>query len=138
MPDSSDIDVALVARLQSDPTLMALIPDGVWIDEAQEGCKRFAIVTLLEEHDEAEFGRRAYEDSLYLVKAVMLSTLNGDIKGAAARIDVLLEDYPLTVVGYSYMTMHREARVRFTDVDEGDASIRWEVRGGHYRVQMAL
>ena len=39
----------------------------------------------------------------------MLSTVPGaNMKAAAARIDALLEDQPLTVAGYTWMTMHRE------------------------------
>jgi hypothetical protein len=34
------------------------------------------------------------------------------------------------------MAMYRETRVRITEVDEVDVSIRWNRRGGHYRVQM--
>jgi hypothetical protein len=95
-------------------------------------------VTLLAEQDVPQLGGRAYEDALYLVKAVMLSTAGGNIKQATARIDQLLEDQPLTVAGYGWMTTHREERMRITEVDEADASIRWYHRGGHYRVQMAL
>jgi len=137
-PDSSAIDAALVAWLQADAALSALLPDGVWIDEAGEGSTRFAIVALLDEHDVPVFGGRAYEDTLFVVKAVMLSTAGGDIQAAAARIDELLDDQPLTVAGYGWMTMHREARMRLTEVDDVNAAIRWHHRGGHYRVQMAL
>lgn len=137
-PDSSAIDAAVIALLQADATLSALVPDGVWMDEAAEGSKRFVVVALLDEVDVGQFGGRAYEDTLYVVKAVMLSTAGGNIRQAAARIDELLEDQPLTVSGYGWMTMHRENRVRLTEVDDVNAAIRWHHRGGHYRVQMAL
>jgi hypothetical protein len=107
-------------------------------DEAPQKSERFVIVSLVDEVDEGKFGGRAYEDALFLVKAVMLSTSGGNIQAAAARIDTLLEDQPLTVAGYTWMTTHREARVRITEVDEQDAAIRWQHRGGHYRVQMSL
>lgn len=138
MPDSSDIDNALVAKLGADSTLLALAPNGVYVDEAPAGAKRFVIVSLIAGNDVGQFGGRAYEDTLYLVKAVMLSSAGGDVKGAAARIDALLEDGSLTVSGYSLMTMHREERIRSTEVDEVDPSIRWQHRGGRYRVQVAL
>jgi len=85
------------------------------------------------------FGRRAIEEGIYLVEARMLSTVKGaNIKRAAARIDELLEDQPLTVAGYTWSTMHRLEPVRMTEVDEVDPSIRWHRRGGQYFVQMSF
>jgi len=148
MPDSSDIDNALVAKLLADATLMLLTPDGVFLDEAGASmvtggnATRFVIVSLVEEHDEAVFGRRAIEDALYLVEARLLSTTAGATangKAAGARIDALLEDQPLTVAGYTWMTTHREARsTPRVEVDDADPTIRWYRRGGHYRVQHSL
>lgn len=138
MPDSSLIDNALIAKLGADATLLGYCPNGVYWDEAPPGATRFVIVSFITEIDEAQFGGRAYEDALYLVKAVMLSTAGGNIQAAAARIDALLEDGTLTVSGYSHMVMHRESRIRITEVDDEDPSIRWFHRGGQYRVQQAL
>jgi len=142
--DSSDIDAAVVAMLGADSTLLSYCPDGVYWDEAPPGSKRFVIVSLVDELDEAVFGGRAIEDHLYLVKAVSLSTSGANLKEAAARIDVVLEDQPvgigspLSVAGYTWMDCHRERRVRFTEVDEDDPSLRWRHRGGEYRVQMSV
>src|SRR5678815_758600 len=138
MADSSDVDNALIAKLGSDATLLALVPNGVFYAEAPPGSTRFVIVSLVDESDVPQFGGRSQEDALYLVKAVMLSTAGGDIKSAAERIDALLEQGTLTVSGYSLMTMHRESRVRLTEVDDMDASIRWQHRGGNYRVMVSL
>lgn len=137
MPDSSLIDAALLARLVGDATLSAILTDGVYFDEAKQGAQRFAIVSLVDEADESVFGGRAIESALYLVKAVILSTTGADVKTAAARIDTLLEDQPLTAAGYTGMTVFRESRIRTTEVDDADPSIRWQHRGGHYRVEMS-
>jgi hypothetical protein len=138
MPDSSDVDAALVTKLQSDGTLAALMPGGVYIDEAPPGLSQFVIVSLVDEHDEPMFGARAFEDAIYLVKAVELSTVaTKNSKAAAARIDTLLEGGALAPTGYSLMTMRRESRVRYTDVDELDPSIRWQHRGGHYQIAVS-
>jgi len=134
MADSSAIDAALVAKLAADATWMAFVPDGVYMDEAPPGSQRFVIVSLIDESDDQMLGGRALEDALYLVKAVSLSTAGGDVKSAAARIDVLLEQGSLTVSGYAISCMRREARVRATEVDEIDPSLRWNHRGGQYRV----
>jgi hypothetical protein len=138
MADSSLIENAVIAKLLADGTLMALVPDGVYFDEAAAGKTRFVIVSLVDEQDAPQFGGRSYEDTLLLVKAVMLSTAGGNIQAAAARIDVLLEGTTLTAAGYSLMMMARESRIRATEVDESDTAIRWQHRGGHYRVVMSL
>ena len=137
-PDSAAIDDALAAVLSNDATLMALIPDGVFFDEAPPGATRFAQITLLDEVDVPVFGGRAYEDALYAVTVVMLSTVGANDVAAAARIDALLDGQPLTAAGYTWMTTHREARVNLTVPDDGDPAIRWYRRGGHYRVQMSI
>jgi hypothetical protein len=134
MADSSDIDNALVTKLAADATLLALCPNGVYVDEAPPGSTRFVIVSLVDENDEGIFGARAVEDALYQVEAQMLSTAGGNIKSAAARIDALLEQGTLTVAGYSVMALFRESRIRLTEVDAVDNSIRWLRRGGNYRL----
>lgn len=137
MPDSSDIDAALVATLGADATLLGLMPNGVYWDDAPPGSTRFVIVSLVDEADTPQFGGRSYEDALYLVKAVALSTANHNIKAAAARIDALLENATLAVAGYASMALHRESRIRLTEVDQVDPTVRWFHRGGHYRVTMS-
>jgi hypothetical protein len=139
MPDSSDIDNALVAVLGSDAVLLALCPNGVYMNEAPPGSTRFVVITVVDAHDEGKFGGRAIEDILYLVEARMLNVpAGGDIKGAAQRIDELIEDQPLTVAGYGWMASYRENRERDIEVDSVDVTVRWLRRGGRYRVQMAV
>lgn len=138
MPDSSAIDQAIVDLLNADTGVggvKTLMPGGAFMDEAAAGLTQFVIVSLVDEHDEPMLGGRAFEDALYLVKAVELSTVAvKNIKAAAARIDALLEQGPLTISGYSLSAMRRESRVRMTEVDDVDASIRWQHRGGRYQV----
>ena len=138
MADTSDIAGALIAKLGSDLELLALCPNGVYRDQAPPGATRFVIVSLMAGEDLGVFGRRAIEAGVYLVEARMLSTVPGvNVKAAAARIDVLLEDQPLTVTGFTWMTMHREEPIGITEVDAVDTSIRWFRRGGRYRVEMS-
>jgi hypothetical protein len=134
--DSSDIDNAIIALLGADPTLLQLCPNGVYYDEAPPMMTRFVIVSLVQELDVDVFGQRAYEDGLYAISARMLEGVGGDIKAAAKRIDELLADQPLTVAGFAWMATYRESRIRITEVDDVDPSIRWQHRGGNYRVQM--
>jgi hypothetical protein len=138
MADTSDIASALIAKLGSDAELLSLCPNGVYWDEAPPGSTRFVIVAFINAIDRGVFGRRAIEEGIYLVEARMLSTVQGaNIKRAAARIDELLEDQPLTVAGYTWSTMHRLEPVRMTEVDEVDPSIRWNRRGGQYFIEMS-
>ena len=140
-PDSSGIDTALLGRLANDAALRALLPDGVWFDTGPPNMRRFAILSVVISNDIAQFGRRAIESTIYRVKAVMLMQAGvpgGDIQAAALRIDELLEDAPIAAPGYGWMTCFREERLRETEVDEHDATILWQHRGGLYRLQMAL
>jgi len=138
MADTSDIASALIAKLGSDAELLSLCPNGVYWDEAPPRSTRFVLVAFINAIDRGVFGRRAIEEGIYLVEARMLSTVQGaNIKRAAARIDELLEDQPLTVAGYTWSTMHRLEPVRMTEVDEVDPSIRWNRRGGQYFIEMS-
>lgn len=137
MPDSAAIDQALIAKLGSDATLLSYMTNGVYPDEAPPNMTKFVIVSLVDEHDEPMFGSRAYEDALYLVKAVEKGTDATNARAAAARIDTLLDYGTMTVTGYGVMTMRRESRVRMTEVDDLDKSIRWQHRGGQYRVMVS-
>ena len=134
MPDSSNIDNALIAKLASDSTLLALCPNGVYWAEAPPVSTRFVIVSFVESHDEQMFGGRAFEMPHYTVKAVMRSNAGGNIQAAAARIDVLLEQQPLTVTGYTVTCVRRVSPIRETEVDDLDEAIRWQHRGGVYEV----
>ena len=140
MPDSQDIDTALLMKLSSDPTLLGYMPNGVYFDEAPPNFTRFVRITLVDEHDESRFESRAYEDARYLVMAVALSTAPNaaaNVKSAAAQIDTLLEGALLMVTGYATMVVEREERIRTTEVDDVDPTVRWYHRGGQYHVVMS-
>jgi hypothetical protein len=140
MPDSSAIDTALITKLLTDAPLRALLPDGVFWDKASGSmltgghATRFVIVSFVDHHDVQMFGGRAYEDGLYLVKAVARSDSSGDAEAAAARIDEILDGGDLDIDGYGLMVMQRESRIRLTEEDPVDLSIEWYHRGGRYQV----
>ena len=138
-PDSSNVDSAIINLLLNDSQLKTMMPDGVFYDEANPGAQRFVIVSMVEEFDLATFAKRGVEEAVYLVKAVALSTSGGDVRGAAARIDALLEDTrQLNAAGFTIVDCHRVERMRITEVDAVNADLRWQHRGGRYRVQAAL
>lgn len=140
--DSSLVDDAIIAKLLNDSQLRSLCPDGVWSDQAGEGKERFIIVSLVEANDVPVFEGRAFEDSLYLIKAVIKNG-KGDIKGACSRIDEILSGADgrgaiIPVPNFGELSIAREARVRYTEVDEEEPTLRWLHRGGRYRVHAAL
>lgn len=138
MPDSSAIDQALVDKLNDDTGaggVKTLMPDGVWMDEGPANAKQFVIVSVVLARDTPIFEGRASEDVLYLVEAREVSTVAvKNIKAAAARIDALLELGTLAIAGYGFQVMRRVERVRLTEIDAVDSSLRWARRGGHYQV----
>jgi hypothetical protein len=147
--DSGEIDNAVLARLNADATLRALMPGGAYFDLAPANGTQYILASITQADDARSFGSRAYEAPLYLVKAVVLSTVPDalvKIRQAAARIDLLLDPQPgdppvtLTVPGYGLMTSQRDihlARVRHTERDDVDPNIRFFHRGAHYRVWMS-
>lgn len=138
LPDSHAIDQALLALLRADATLSSYAPDGIYFGSAANGAQRFILISIVLAVDQAQFGRRAWDDILYAVDAVMLPRASGgnDADEAAARIQALLEDQPLRVNGYGYMTMHRVDRIAADERDDVNPSIVFYHRGGRYRVQM--
>jgi hypothetical protein len=133
--DPSAVDNALVAKLLGDSTLRTLLPDGVFFDESNPGATRFVIVSLVDSHREPlQNGRTAYEDALYLVKAVTKSDSGANIQAAASRINALLDGGDLAPEGYGLLIMRLQGRLRRSEVDGVDKSIRWYHRGGHYQV----
>lgn len=134
MPDSSAIDAALIAKLSNDAQLKALLPDGVFFDQAITGATQYCEISLVLHRDLAEFGKRALEDVLYQVKAITLGTSSTVAKDAAARIDALLENGTLAIAGYGFLSMNRIERVRRADPDAANPSQSWSHRGGRYRV----
>jgi hypothetical protein len=139
MPDSAEVDRAIVNRLSADAALLALTPDGVYVNEAKQGKTKFTLVSMISGLDtgqmaEAPAPRRALEDVLYAIKAVIMDSSRTAAGNAAKRIDELMEDQPLTIVGYGCLSVERTERIDETEVDEIDKSIRWQHRGGRYRV----
>jgi hypothetical protein len=145
MPDTSAIDEAILARLQGDAALLALMPDGVYFDIAAQGKRQFVIVSQLTHEDvDAMTGRppSIWERPTYLVKAVMVGTSATAVRQAAFRIHELLQGAPqapaepLPIVGYALMICHRTERIRYSEID-AETNERWNHRGGHYELWAA-
>jgi len=141
MPDSGAIDRGLLARLRGDAALTAILTDGIWMHEATQGKTAFGIVALVDAIDRPQQGpkgqRRALEEATYAVKAVIQGTGRTVPGQAAARIDALLEDEPFPIEGYTCLSIERVGRIDDTEVDQVDNALRWQHRGGRYRLRVA-
>ncbi len=136
-PAAANVEAALIEALIADVStggLMTLMSDGVFMDVARSGSTKFVIVSLVIHHDEYAFSGTAFEEALYLVKAVDLNTSPVRAKAAAARIYAVLQDAQLTIDGYGTMLVQREERVQFVEIDDADKDIRWQHAGGRFRV----
>ena len=137
-PDSVAIDEAILAVLRTDAALAAAMPGGVWFSLAPEGLDRFVLVVLEPTTDVAEFGRRAQEQCRYQITAAGLSGTHPAIQAAMQRIDVLLEDRPLTIDGYAWSTTYRDGRHRLMTRETNlDRESIWEYGIAWYRVDVA-
>lgn len=134
---SAAIDAAIVARLAGDAQLTALAPGGVFRGVSPQGAAQpFVIVDLVTHADEWEMGQAAaYESVLYQVKAVQGSTSGTGAQAAADRIQTLLDNVALSVIGYHSMLCAREERIAYTEVDDA-SDHRFQHRGGLYRVMV--
>jgi len=141
VPDVSAVDTAVVSALAADAQLQAVCPGGVYFGVAPRDRRQFVLVALVVDFSEWQFAedsadRRAIEDITYNVKAVVMDSVGSDVEAAAARIDAVLEDQPLTIPGYGWMSTVRTERIRYPEVDSVDQNIRWWHQGGHYRVMV--
>jgi Protein of unknown function (DUF3168) len=132
--DVSEVDAAVVTRLLTDATLTTLMPDGVYWDVPPINKRRFVVVSLEVHEDAYQFGGSAYERMTYLIKAVEDQAAGANVKAAAQRIHVLLQDATFTIPGYSLMKCQRSERIRVTEADEQNSERRWQQRGGLYEL----
>lgn len=134
------VDAAILAKL-TDPTLAALMPDGVYFDLSPPNARRFVLVTLLFATATHGFDPQPlYETSIYVIEAYGLSSSGpaAGVNEAADRIYELLHRQPLTIAGASWMQTLRTRRTRPpATVDAQDADLRWQRRGGHYEISVS-
>jgi hypothetical protein len=136
---------AIVAYLDADATLAALATGGVWTDPAPEAATPitsgavapvFVTVGLLSDRPQWCSGGLGFHDALYTVQAVGPSDRLRDIEAAALRIFELLtrpDSEGRDIDGWDIGGLRLEAVVEFPD-PEVATGIRWEHRGGQYRV----
>jgi len=134
--DASAIDTAICEMLAADAELMAVMPDGVWMDIAPPNSRQFVIVALLEQGQESLLEQgTAWEISTYLVKAVSFGSSGVPVRSAAARIHELMHNATINAVGYTAMRSSRIQRIRYPEPNDAGEII-WQHRGGHYELWM--
>jgi hypothetical protein len=133
--DYGAVDGAVVSVLLADAALMAIAPDGVFIDISPSGSTRFVIVSRVPEADMGRmFGADAYAQLSYLVKVVDKNTSGTKAVQGAARIDAVLVGQPLPLTGYQHMQTELDDPVRFVETDDDEPDTRWQHAGGRYAV----
>lgn len=135
--NASAITIAILALLQGDAALQAILPDGAWFAVAPEGAKAFVIVQLVTAANVPMFGGPAYKDALYMIEARAQSTTGADVNAGYDRVVALLTDAELPLTGYGVMVIQFEDDTELVEFDAVDPSIRWDRCGGHCRVMVA-
>jgi len=135
--DSGAVDKAVVKRLFDDPTLMAILPDGVYFNVAAQGAQRFIAIEVTAHTVERMFGGVAWESFRYLIDAIALQTSGADVRAAADRINELLSDpSQLVAPGYRITESWRDGSYKpDLTIDPENASVRWQHRIGVYFVK---
>jgi hypothetical protein len=133
--DSGAVDAGILAVLEGDAALLALLPDGVFLGRAYQDATAYAVLEVIGHEDEYQFGGSAFERFHYAISATTLATDATTASQAAARIDALLDDARPTIAGYKVVELRRSGYLNPGGVDDPEnTSVRWTVRGGYYRV----
>lgn len=115
---------ALYAKLTGDATLAALIGTRVYDGIAPQSAT-YPLVVLQHQAgvDAYTFAGRAFEDHVWLVRAVDKAGSADTADDIAARIDDVLTDGALAITGRRQLYLKRETTVRYPEVD-GDITYR--------------
>lgn len=132
------LEVALFGRLGADATLVALLGAAteIYPDRAGRSVVFPYIVYTLQpgSTDEYTYGRRAYEELDYLIKAVDAGVDSTAADAIMERVDALLTNQALTVTGYTLGRAHRLGRVNYPET--ADAGDQYVHRGGIWRFML--
>lgn len=135
------LDIAIYSRLSGDATLMALLPGGVHQVEAPHDENTAAadfpvlVFRTLDTTDEYVLSGLATESIPLEFLAGAQGNDNEAVHDILDRVYVLLQDYALTVTGYSTLYLRRASRRPVMPVTEYGVSYR---QGSHrYNAEFA-
>jgi hypothetical protein len=138
LPDVRAVDAAILAILQGDPILAALMPGGVHWDIGPPGLTQFVTVSLNDFVSDLVFSDAdGTERTDYTIKAIARTAAVDPVLDAAARIHDLLQRQPLPLPdsGYELMIMRRVRRVRYSEYVNSQT---WQHVGGVYQVWVTV
>lgn len=144
MASTWDVDAALLAKLQADAQLLAIVTDGIYFGEAKSGALKFCQVAQVDESDETMFvdvpsQGVAYESILYQIKAVIQNTSAVPGVNAGVRIQAVMRALTaatFTPANYRLMDVTRTQRIRYTERDKVNADLIWQHHGAQYEVRV--
>lgn len=129
---SAEIEEMLYGTLSDDAQLGTLAPGGVWRDLAPSTAEGTLVVfSHVSTNDLYALGHRAVSDCVYQVKAITPGETSRPSWDAAARIDALLTDAPLTMSAGHVLSCRRSSVVSLTEIDAGD---QYQHAGGLYAI----
>jgi hypothetical protein len=134
-----DVDATLLAKLQADAALVALVPDGIYFGEAKTAALKFCQVAQIHQDNDDMFEAVAFESILYQIKVVIQNTSAVPAIDAAKRIEAVmraLTPASFTPANYRLMSVQRTMRIRYTERDKANADLIWQHHGAQYDVRM--
>jgi hypothetical protein len=138
--DLSEINTAIFTALNSDPTLRALVPDGVFWDLGNAGSTAFVVLSGPSdaEHANALGDADGWDRFTYTAKAVIQSASVTISNNAAFRIHELLHRglTDLTAGNYRILHVERILPIRYMEVDPQNTAAKWQHHGGQYEVMV--
>lgn len=134
------VRTAIFNKLNGDATLTGYLGDppsgmteSIFHNEAPAAANYSFIVFRKQSGTPAyTFGAQAWDDELWLVKGVDLSTTAITVDAIATRLDAVLTDAALTISGLTHMNTRRESDVEYSEVDDGTMYVH---AGALYRIR---
>lgn len=134
MSDPAEVIKAVVAKLDADATLLALVPAGAYRNVAPAEVQKAVIVELVIHQDVYAMRSVAYDKTFVRVKAVERSKSTTGVDAAAARIQDVLQDQALTITGYRHRSTRRMEHIAEVETDDDDPEEHWQMAGGIYEI----
>lgn len=119
---------AIYGKLSGDTTLNALLgtpasgySKSIYYQSAPQGA-RFPYVILNKQAGTPRYalGARAFDNDIWLVKAIDRNTSADTADAIAARIDSLLTDASLSISGRTQLYLRRESDIDYAETADGE------------------
>lgn len=130
---------ALIDAIKAFGPIAAIASDRVWEDAAPApdplGLETVKVIVSLQTMpSHLAGGGKSHDEGWYAVQAVGPAAQVSQVRQLARWIDALLNNGPLTVVGFKVMGSTRNSRLRRTEVETASGGVRWLWQGGLYQI----